>query len=90
MKTITYRDSQGKLHRSMVRNIDDDPHIGIPQDPPDVSNLDWAGIANDLHNELTARGLATYADLSRNQQDLSGAILAAVKTRVINLFKESK
>lgn len=63
MKTITYRDSQGKLHRSMVRNVDDDPKIGIPQDPPDVFSLDWVAIANDLHNELTARG---FSDLCRS------------------------
>lgn len=89
MKTVIYQDAHGKYHRSLIRP-GDNPEWGISLDPPDVGKLDWDAIQEDLQKELTVRELSTFEDLSRDQQSLTGAILAAIKVRLINLYKESK
>ena len=93
MKEVTFTDDEGLLHQSAIR--DEDPvelaHEGILQDPPNiVERLDWDAIKRDLHNQLVMRKLFTYNDLVRQKNGLTGAILAAVRKPVINLFKERR
>lgn len=88
MKLVDWEDEHGWKHRSLLR--DDDPsrlaHEGLPQDPPSVHNIDWNAVQKALHNQLFDRGLFTRADLYRNSQDVQGAVLAALKRAVIELY----
>ena len=60
-------------------------------DPPDVIHkINWEGVAVDLHNELVRRGLFERQDVIRGQNQLTSAILAALRKRVKNLYREEK
>lgn len=91
MRIVTWTDKHGYRHRSLVR--DDDPDEmgpqGILQDPPNLEELDWEGIRQDLHNALVDIGLISW----RNVQEirgLRGAILSAMKRRLVYLYREAE
>jgi hypothetical protein len=89
MKLVTWKDRKGVMHRSGVLDKDKDPSEGFLFDPPDVIHkIDWEAAAKDLHNALVRRGLFTYDDVMRGQNELSGAILSAFRKRVKQLFRE--
>jgi hypothetical protein len=91
MRTTTWTDKHGYKHRSLVR--DDDPDEmgpqGVLQDPPNLNELDWEGIKLDLHNALVERGLYSWRDV-QEKRGLRGAILSAVKRRLILLYREAE
>lgn len=89
MKLIEWIDQDGYKHASLVRDNDSDADAqkGIPQDPPNVDNLDWEAIKRDLHNELFVLQLFTWNDVQRSQQGITSAILAAIKPRLIQLYR---
>lgn len=90
MKQITWTDERGYRHRSLVRDGDSDEmaNQGILQDPPSLEELDWEGIKRDLHNALVDAGLYSWRDVQR-KQGLRGAILSAIKKRLIYLYREA-
>ena len=90
MKQLHYIDNTGKAHVSIVRQQDDDPRIGIPLEPPDVGRIDWECVKTDLHNELTVRGIRTLNDVRSNGNGFTGAILSALKNRLIALYREEE
>lgn len=54
---------------------------GIVIGPPDLSGLDLPpALLVRLHNELFARGLITKNDAQKRIQDITGALMAALKT----------
>jgi hypothetical protein len=89
MKKVTWTDRDGYKHCSLVRDEDpgDYPERGILQDPPNLDSLDWEGVKRDLHNALVDRGLYTWMDVQR-REGLRGAILSAMKKRLISLYRE--
>jgi hypothetical protein len=91
MRTITWTDKHGYKHRSLVR--DDDPdemaEQGILQDPPNLEELDWEGIKLDLHNALVERGLYSWRNV-QERRGLRGAILSAMKRRLVYLYREAE
>ena len=92
MRKVEWTDERGYMHISSVR--DDDPdnkaHEGISLDPPSVERLDWEAIKRDRHNQLVMKKLLTYEDLVRQQNGVTGAILAVLRKPVITLFKERR
>lgn len=60
---------------------------GVPLEPPDLDQLDWATIKRDLHNALFDRGLVTWQDVQRSQNGVTTAILATVRRKLIVLYK---
>jgi hypothetical protein len=90
MRTVTW-EKNGYKHRSIVR--DDDPdemaEQGILQDPPNLENLDWEGIKQDLHNALVERGLYSWRDV-QEKRGLRGAILSSTKRRLVQLYREAE
>lgn len=92
MREIHWADDDGYKHRSFVRDDvpDELAHEETLQDPPDIRRLDWEEVMRTLHNQLVDRELFTYNDLVRQQDGVTGAILAALKKPVINLFKERR
>jgi len=81
------QDEEGYLRVEWVRDGDSDSVQGIPGGPPDVRQLDWDGIQKDLHNELCRRNLHSYADVMRSGSALDGAILAALKKKLLSLYR---
>ena len=58
MKQVKWIDERGKIHISLIRDTDSDDmaQYGIPQDPPDISEiLEHAKI--ELHNALVESGI---------------------------------
>ena len=92
MRRVQWIDRKGRNHASVVRDRDPDDlakaGYGIPGDPPDVDQLDWDAIKRDLHNELLARGIITYEDLVAAQNGATGAILAAIRSRLTTLYRQ--
>jgi hypothetical protein len=86
-------DEKGWHHAALVRENDSDEvakqGLGIPADPPDLSQLDCEEIMRDLHNELLARGLLTQTDVVEAQNGVTGAILATFKRRILNLYRDT-
>lgn len=93
MRLVDWTDQRGWKHRSLVRDGDSDDMApqGILRDPPNLDNIDWEAVKQDLHNALAASGLFTWADVqNRGAEDgLRGAILSAVRKRLINLYREA-
>lgn len=90
MEYITWRDEDGFLKRSVVPSGETDGRRGIPAGPPDVGRLDWEGIKRDLQNALAERGLWAMEDIVSpiNQGGMQGAILSALRRRVVDLYRE--
>jgi len=91
MKLVRWEDDRGYKHRSLVRDDDPDEMApqGILQDPPNLDELDWEAIKRDLHNGLVNSGLISW----RNVQEirgLRGAILSAMKRRLVQLYREAE
>ena len=90
MKEVVWIDDDGIKHRSFITEAmtDSDAPLGYISDPPDVINeIDWREVARDLQNNLVDRGLFTYRQMRTSQNGLSGAVLAALKRKVIELYR---
>lgn len=87
MKIVDWVDEQGYQHRSVVREGDDDPRVGIPADVPDIRQLNWEWIVRELHNRMMGAELFTLHDVESNQQ-LSSIILSVVRKQIVILYKE--
>jgi hypothetical protein len=89
MKIVPWTDSDGKKHQSLIREGDPDSmaETGIPNDPPDLNQLDWNEIERELHNRLIEAGLITWRDVQRSQNGLTGIVRAVVLKRIIQLYK---
>ena len=93
MKYVTWKDGNGVMHRSMLKDGQPDfrPHEGIIVDPPDVMHkVNWEHVAKELHNELVQRGLFTYNDVIKGQNQLSSAVLSVLRKRVKQLYREEQ
>jgi hypothetical protein len=91
MKLVEYKDDQGRIRRALLKD-DDPPELaeqgrGVPQDPPDLEQIDWQAVATDLHNELVVRGLLNFEDVQRQQNGLGAAIRAVLLPRLTRLYR---
>ena len=90
MKKVRYKDENGVSR--VVLLPDDIPdtqaYKGIPMQTPDVAGMNWEEIGLEIHNLLVERGLTDLDELSRNQQELSNAIVISIRPKVIDLFRE--
>lgn len=89
MKYVDWEDDKGYKKRSMLRDRDPDSHAdqGVPVGPPDITELDWEGIARDLNNQLFNLGLFNWDDVQRGGGSLTSAILSSVRKRLIVLYR---
>lgn len=88
MKHLEYHDSRGYKQRSLVRDTDTDPTIGIPQELPDIESLDWETIKRDLHAKLLDRQLLELSDIQQRQADFIWCITAALKKPLMRLYQK--
>jgi len=91
MKTVTWTDNKGYRHEASIRDTDDatiaQKGKGLSLDPPDVSRIDWEAVKRDLHNDLLARGLTAHSDVEKQQNGVTGAVLAALRPKVLALYR---
>lgn len=87
MKIATYTDEKGYKRRVICK--DGVPvEYGIPQEPPDLSQIDWEEVKKELHNILVDRELITLKDVHKAGNAVTSGILKVLKRRVINLYRE--
>lgn len=89
MKEVQWTDQDGYLHRSLLRDTDDDskPEYGIPIGPPNIEQVDWEGIKREVNNILVQEGISTWADLT-NSQTAMPFIANALKRHIAALYRE--
>ena len=92
MKLVQWKAQDGFYHLSLIRDGDSPNNApqGLPQDPPDITQLNWREIQKTLHNELVTRRLITLEDITKSQSGLTAAILAALRRRVAALYRSAK
>lgn len=90
MKPIAWTDEKGYNHSAMVRDDDDLEAVSegrkVSRDPPHIERIDWDVVKRDLHNQLLARGLLTPSDVEEQQNGVTGAVLAALRPKVLELY----
>jgi len=90
MKQVIYTDSNGLQHKSILRDSDTDPSIGLLQSPPDILSLDWEAIPKIIHNKLLEAGLFTIQDVQIRSNDFNKIILATVGKRILALYQNGE
>jgi hypothetical protein len=90
MKIMNYSDNNGYHYKSLVRDGDFDPSIGILQAPPDLRQLDWEMIVRNIHNELLARGLITLQDVQIRNIEFNQLIMAKVVKPIYALYQQQE
>lgn len=90
MKLVDFTDANGYNHKSLIRDNDTDPTIGLIQSPPDLRRLDWESIARNIHNALLERGLLTVKDLQVRQTEFNQIVLARVGKQIFTLYQQQE
>lgn len=88
MKLVTYEDTNGYKHKSLIRNGDSDPSIGLLQSPPNLDLLDWRIIRITLHNLLLEKGILTMSDAQNKNQEFNQCVLVAVGKPLMRLYQQ--
>lgn len=89
MKQVKWIDERGKIHLSLIRETDSDDmaKFGIPQDPPDISDiLEMAKI--ELHNSLVECGILTYNDIIKYQNSVSAIVKRVISNKIVSRYRE--
>lgn len=91
MKTVEWEDDRHHRYKSLLRDMDSDIYAekGILIGPPPVTELDWVGIQDDLNTALFNLGLFTWDDVQNGGENLKSAILSAMRSRLINLYRRT-
>lgn len=75
-----YEDENGYCWRVRVPEDCEDPSMGIPVGPPDLTPLGLPpDLQRTLHNQLHARGLFTRRDLRGRMREIQAALQATYK-----------
>lgn len=88
MKLVTYESSNGRKRRSLIRDNDTDPSIGLLQSPPDIEQLDWELIKTTLHNLLLEKGILTMSDAQNKSSEFNQCVLVAVAKPLMRLYQQ--
>lgn len=80
MRLVQWTDEDGYHRQSLLRDEDGDDEAiyGIPLDPPSLAEMTGIPeeVKRDLHNELVARKLITWADVLAQQSGVTGVVKA--------------
>lgn len=88
MKLVTFTDPNGFNHKSLIRDNDSDPAIGLIQTVPDLTRLDWEAMARSIHNKLVERELFTLKDVQERNVEFNQVIMATVVKPIFALYQE--
>lgn len=87
MRLIERTDSDGYKHLYHIKDNDLDTAPGIRADPPDIRQLDWEGIARQIHNGLVENKLISRNDIQYSKSGLDSIILTAIKRPLVALYR---
>lgn len=89
MKPVIYRDNEGYIRRSLIKDTDDesDAAIGMPAGPPDLRQLDWTEVRKEMNNALAKSGAFSWDDVQGSGLGIQAA-LAVMKRYLIALYRE--
>jgi hypothetical protein len=91
MKLVKWYDEDGFLRQVYARDHDSEEvarETGVVHEPPDLSEIDWEGVQRDLHNLLVQRGLITWADVQKHDNELLSAVKTVMKRQIIALYRK--
>jgi hypothetical protein len=88
MKLVTYLDDDGFKRQSFLREDmpDNQAHMGIPLNPPDLSQLDCNELMKELNDLLIERSLFTLKEINGNNL-LRSSVETVFFRAVYNLYK---
>ena len=90
MRLVQWTDDEGYHRQALIRSTDPDDvaHIRIPLEPPKLDGIPSIPleVKLDLHNELMARNLITWADVQAQQSGVTGTVDAVARRN--NLSKQ--
>ena len=90
MRDTVFTDKQGRLWAVRLPEglPDSDANMGIPVGPPSLESL---GLPEEieiaLHNQLYSRKIFTSNDIRRHRQDVTAAVIGALKLEVDKLLE---
>ncbi len=90
MKLVTYKEEDGWLKRSMVKDNMSalDAHKGVPCNPPDLTVINCEHVLRNINNLLVEMDLITLADLQGIGHDKLRNIVQTVLVReIVKLYK---
>ncbi len=89
MKKVLWVDDSGLNHVSMIRDndLDEKAKMGIPCDPPKEILEIGDEVMREIWNTLVKNGILSYNDVQKSQYGVSSAIQAALKNKIIMLYK---
>jgi len=93
MKAVVYKDENGWLRRSLVLDTMSalEGQKGVPDNPPDIAELDWNEIAKELNNLLIERNLISVKDLrGQGINHLHNAVQVVVTKKIVELYKSKE
>lgn len=90
MKLVTYEDTNGYKHKSLIRDNDTDPSIGLLQSPPNMELLEWDVIKVTLHNMLLEKGLISLNDIQIRTNEFNQCVLSAVGKPLFRLYQQQE
>lgn len=88
MRLVTYEEPNGKKHKSLIRDTDTDPSVGLLQSPPDLEQLNWELIKVTLHNLLLEKGILTMSDAQHKPNEFNQCVLVAVAKPLMRLYQQ--
>ena len=82
MKPVIYRDKDGFIRRSLIKDEDDesDASLGLPYGPPDLRQLDWNELHKQINNTLAENETFSWDDVQHSQAGVQAAL---------NIFKRA-
>ena len=84
MKRVITTDDEGYKHSGLTIGKGD---VVMPNDPPDLSRMDWEEIRKEIHNKLIERNLITLKDIQNPRSGLNNAVLTTIIPRLVGLYK---
>lgn len=89
MRAVIWTDNFGFYHRALIKDGDPDDmaRMGIPQDPPDLNQIEWEMFKRDIHNILAEQGAICYDDLVRSSSAGMAGAIAIFKRYLTDLYR---
>ncbi len=89
MKEVQWTDQDGYLHRSILRDDDDEskPQYGIPIGPPNIEIVDWEGVKREINNLLVQEGISSYTELT-NSNSAMPFVCNVIKRHIATLYRD--
>lgn len=91
MRLVEWKDKTGRRKWSYIKDTDPDTMapLGVPGGPPDMDQLDWTGIKEEVVEALSQQGLLSWLDVERNPTGLAAAT-NVLKRHLVRLYRQDE